>query len=71
MIGEAALGIMRGARLKFASHPVPWSPRPHRNLSRNLSWRWPEVKAELAKAGTLEYIMDMLRQGLCELMEAG
>jgi len=29
----------------------------------NLSWRWPEVKAELAKAGTLEYLMDMLRLG--------
>ncbi|CAE7707996.1 PUB3 [Symbiodinium pilosum] len=29
----------------------------------NLSWRWPEVKAELAKGGTLEYLMDMLRLG--------
>jgi len=29
----------------------------------NLSWRWPEVKAELAKAGTLDYLMDMLRMG--------
>eukprot|EP00930_Biecheleria_cincta_P057953 TRINITY_DN43817_c0_g1_i1.p1 TRINITY_DN43817_c0_g1~~TRINITY_DN43817_c0_g1_i1.p1 ORF type:complete len:946 (-),score=250.15 TRINITY_DN43817_c0_g1_i1:50-2770(-) len=29
----------------------------------NLSWRWPEVKAELAKGGTLDYLMDMLRLG--------
>mmetsp|Transcript_53609 Transcript_53609/g.124862 ORF Transcript_53609/g.124862 Transcript_53609/m.124862 type:complete len:894 (+) Transcript_53609:59-2740(+) len=29
----------------------------------NLSWRWPEVKADLAKSGTLEYLMDMLRLG--------
>jgi len=29
----------------------------------NLSWRWPEVKAELAKGGTLEYLMKMLRTG--------
>ncbi|CAK9055096.1 unnamed protein product [Durusdinium trenchii] len=29
----------------------------------NLSWRWTEVKAELVKCGTLEYLMDMLRLG--------
>lgn len=29
----------------------------------NLSWRWPEVKAELAKGGTLNYLLDMLRLG--------
>eukprot|EP00440_Ansanella_granifera_P073814 gb/GFBE01080092.1/.p1 GENE.gb/GFBE01080092.1/~~gb/GFBE01080092.1/.p1 ORF type:complete len:897 (+),score=252.18 gb/GFBE01080092.1/:1-2691(+) len=29
----------------------------------NLSWRWPEVKAELAKGGTIDYLMDMLRMG--------
>ena len=29
----------------------------------NLSWRWPEVKAELVKSGALEYLMDMLRLG--------
>lgn len=29
----------------------------------NLSWRWPEVKTELAKGGTLDYLMDMLRIG--------
>jgi len=29
----------------------------------NLSWRWPEVKAELAKGGTLGYLIDMLRRG--------
>ena len=29
------------------------------------------MKAELAKAGTLEYLMDMLRQGQCEFMQAG
>merc|ERR1719262_413948 len=27
----------------------------------NLCWRWPEVKHELAKDGTLEYLMKMLR----------
>jgi len=27
----------------------------------NLSWRWPEVKHELAKDGTLEYLMKMLK----------
>jgi len=29
----------------------------------NLSWRWPQVKAELVKSGTLEYLMDMLKYG--------
>ena len=29
----------------------------------NLSWRWPEVKADLVKSGTLEYLMDMLKLG--------
>ena len=29
----------------------------------NLSWRWPQVKAELVKSGTLEYLMDMLKHG--------
>lgn len=29
----------------------------------NLSWRWPQVKAELVKSGTLEYLMDMLKDG--------
>ena len=29
----------------------------------NLSWRWPQVKAELVKSGTLEYLMDMLNHG--------
>merc|ERR1719401_2616333 len=27
----------------------------------NLSWRWPEVKQELAKGGSLEYLMKMLK----------
>lgn len=27
----------------------------------NLSWRWPEVKLELAKGGTIEHLMKMLR----------
>ncbi|CAJ1376739.1 unnamed protein product [Effrenium voratum] len=32
-------------------------------IMMNLSWRWPEVKTELAKGGTIEYLMDMLRLG--------
>jgi len=27
----------------------------------NLSWRWPEVKQDLAKGGTLDYLMKMLK----------
>lgn len=29
----------------------------------NLSWRWPDVKMKLAKNGTLEHLMKMLRTG--------
>mmetsp|Transcript_14834 Transcript_14834/g.42527 ORF Transcript_14834/g.42527 Transcript_14834/m.42527 type:complete len:880 (-) Transcript_14834:72-2711(-) len=29
----------------------------------NLSWRWPEVKHDLARSGTLGYLMTMLRTG--------
>merc|ERR1712061_759068 len=35
----------------------------------NLSWRWPEVKQELAKGATIEHLMKMLRSGDCMAQE--
>lgn len=39
----------------------------------NLSWRWPEVKQDLAKSGAIEHLMDMVRSddAMCKEYAAG